>query len=77
MKTTVLTVGSVTYAIKAKRLLSREGISAKLIKSNAENTAEGCAYGIKFPTKDFYGAVSVLRSAGIYYQIYEKQADIF
>ncbi len=72
MKTTVLTVGSVTHAIKAKKLLSREGLRAKLIKTDASKTAHGCAYGIEIPTKDFYTAVSILRSAGVYYQLYEK-----
>ncbi len=72
MRTTVVTVGSVTYAIKAKKLLTREGLTAKLVKTDASKTAHGCAYGIEFPTKDFYTAVSVLRSAGVYYTLYEK-----
>ncbi len=72
MKTTVLTVESITYALKARKLLSRDGISAKLIKADADLAAQGCTYGIEIPAKDFYSAASILRSAEIYYKIYEK-----
>ncbi|MBR2465654.1 MAG: DUF3343 domain-containing protein [Clostridia bacterium] len=72
MKTSVFTVGSVTYAIKAKRLLAREGLTSKLVKTDASKSTGGCAYGIEFPTKDLYAAASIMRSAGIYYQHYEK-----
>lgn len=72
MKTTVITVGSVTYAIKAKKLLLREGLSARLVKNGSESSARGCMHGIEIPTKDFFGAAAVLRDAGIPYQAYEK-----
>lgn len=72
MKTAVFTVGSVTYALKAKKLLAREGLVAKLVKTDASADGNGCAYGIEFPARDFYTAASILRSAGIYYEIYEK-----
>ena len=72
LKTTVITVGSVTYAIKAKKLLLREGISAKLIKVSDTIIAQGCAHGIEIPAKDFYTAVSVLRNANIEYKVYDK-----
>lgn len=72
MKTSVFTVGSVTYAIKAKKLLAREGLSSKLVKADTSKTSSGCEYGIEFLSKDLYAAASILRSAGIYYQHYEK-----
>ena len=72
MKTTVFTVGSVTYAIKAKKLLAREGLTSKLVKADASKAADGCMYGIEFPTKYFYTAANILRSAGIFYRSYEK-----
>ena len=72
LKTTVFAVGSITYAIKAKKLLSSEGIVAKLVKTNPEKTEHGCAYGIEFPQKDLLSAANAMRSANIYYQLYEK-----
>lgn len=73
MKTAVITVGSVTYALKAKKLLAREGLTAKLVKADpSDKGGSGCTYGLEFPARDFYTVASILRSAGIYYQIYEK-----
>ncbi len=72
LKTTVFTVKSVTYAIKAKKLLLREGISAKLVKTADVGIAQGCAHGIEIPAKDFYTAAAVLRNAGMEYKVYEK-----
>ncbi len=72
MKTTVITTGSVTYAIKAKKLLAREGIASKLIKADVSKTKSGCSYGVEFPSSEFYTAANILRSNGIRYGVYEK-----
>ena len=72
LQTTVFTVGSVTLAIKAKKLLARDGIASKLVKADASKSAGGCVYGIEFPTKDLYAVANVLRSANVYYKNYEK-----
>ncbi|MBO4283404.1 MAG: DUF3343 domain-containing protein [Clostridia bacterium] len=56
-------VGSISYAIKAKRLLAKEGIRADLIKVT-EHTS-GCSYGLSFPARESYRVHAILSSAGI------------
>ena len=69
---TTITVGSVTYAIKARKLLERMRIHSKLVKIDVSKTSGGCTYGITFDTEDFYSAAMGLRNAGISYQIYSQ-----
>ena len=71
MKTAVVTVGSVTQAIKARKLLAREGIMSKLVKTDAGQRARGCAYGVEFSSKELFGVADVLRSNGIHYELYD------
>ena len=68
----IVTVGTVTYAMKARKLLNRNGIRSKLVKLDSSKTANGCTYGIEFPANDLYSAVCVLREAGISYNLYQK-----
>ncbi len=56
-------IGSISYAIKAKRLLAREGISANVVKET--DKTEGCSYGLSFPERDAYRVSAILRQAGI------------
>ena len=56
-------IGSISYAIKAKRLLAREGISANVVKET--DRTEGCSYGLSFPDRDAYRASAILSQAGI------------
>ena len=56
-------IGSISYAIKAKRLLAKEGISADLIKETDRST--GCSYGLSYPSREAFRVSAVLSSAGI------------
>ena len=56
-------IGSISYAIKAKRLLAREGITSNLVKES-DNTS-GCSYGISFDGRDSFRISAVLKDAGI------------
>lgn len=67
---TTITVDSVTYAIKAKKLLERRGIRCKLIKVNSSAVSNGCNYGISIASSLFYDAVLVLKNNGIVYSVY-------
>ena len=71
MNTTILTVGSVTIAMKVRKLLSKKGIRSKLIKVDASKATNGCSYGIKILSEVFYDAVILLRDAGIDYSVYQ------
>ena len=56
-------VGSISYAIKAKRLLAKEGITANVIKET--DRTEGCSYGLSFAERDAYRVFPLLSDAGI------------
>ena len=69
MNKTTITVGSVTYAIKARKLLQRMKIQSKLIKIDASISPDGCKHGIEFDSDDLFSVVMGLRNAGINYKI--------
>ena len=65
----IITFGSVTYALKARKLLSKSGINAKLVKVSAEYT-RGCTHGVEIPDDAFFDSINVLKNAGIDYSVY-------
>ena len=70
MNFTTITVGSVTYALKAKKLLARRGIKSKLIKVNSAKAKTGCEYGVEFSTVFLYDVISELKNNNFYYSLY-------
>ena len=72
MNTTTIAVGSVTYAIKVRKLLERSGIKTKLIKVDSSKSKSGCTYGIQVQTPLFYDVVSILKKNGINYSVYNE-----
>lgn len=71
-KDIILTVGSMTRAIKAKRILNRERIGVTIIKLESELYTSGCGYGIVFSEADEYTAIRILKENKIQYSVYEK-----
>ena len=67
-KTTVI-VGSVTYAIKLKKLLRRVGIEATIVKHDNNENNLGCTYGVSIPESDFYSAVVIMKENNINYSV--------
>lgn len=70
MNKRTVTVGSVTYAHKARRLLQQKGINSRLVKIDPLRSKSGCTHGIEFATEDFYNVVMELKNAGIDYAVY-------
>ena len=68
---TVISIGSFTYAQKARRLLSRVGIAAEPTKLDGAKTKTGCTHGIEISGEDFYSAITVLKENGIAYSLYQ------
>ena len=64
-------IGSISYAIKAKRLLVREGITANVVKET--DKTEGCSYGLSFSECDAYRVTAILSQAGIGFKM--READ--
>ncbi len=73
MNNMTVTVSSVTYAIKAKKLLQRAKIQSKLVKLDADKNEHGCSYGVEFPSDAFYDAVMELKKHEIPYHVLNKQ----
>ncbi|MBP5348903.1 MAG: DUF3343 domain-containing protein [Clostridia bacterium] len=64
-------IGSISYAIKAKRLLAREGITANVVKET--DKTEGCSNGLSFSERDAYRVTAILSQAGIGFKM--READ--
>ena len=71
-KDIILTVGSMTRAVKAKRILNRQGIGVSIIKLESQIHTNGCGYGIVFSEEDEYSAIRILKENKIPYSVYEK-----
>lgn len=70
--TTIITVGSVTVALRARKLLQKNGIKSKVVKVDATKSEYGCTHGIEFLTKDFYAVAMQLRKEELVYKIYSE-----
>lgn len=66
-KTCIIALKSVTYAMKAERLLSEAGIAVSIVKLEAGQTRNGCAYGISLNCGQTSAAVQHLSKHGIPY----------
>ena len=73
MKKTTVTLDSVTYAIKLRKLLSKAKIKSRLIKVSDGAKLGGCAHGVEFDEEYFYDAVVIMKENGINYSLYTKQ----
>ena len=73
MNTITVTVGSVTYAIKARKILLRMGIKSKLVKANHSELAPGCTHGIEIPEEHLYTLISALKASGINYNVIPRK----
>lgn len=69
MNTTTIVFSSITYAIKAKKVLKRINLNVKLVKTDGNKTDFGCTYGIKIPTKSFFDVILELKKENIDYVV--------
>ena len=69
MNKITISLGSVTYAIKAQKLLSGIKIHSKLIKLDAVKKADGCIYGLIVAPEDYPNAAMALKKEGIAFSI--------
>ena len=73
MSKTILKFGSVTYAMKARKILQRSKIPCEIVKLNVGDGKGGCTYGIKFNSDKLYGAVMELKNNEIDYEVYSEK----
>ncbi len=74
-KEIILTIGSMTHALKAKRILARIGLKASLLKLDGTDVMRGCSYGISFPEEFQYIVAEKFMEAGISYSHYERNFE--
>lgn len=64
-RTCTAVIGSMTQAMRARRVLTAAAVYANVVKVNAASARHGCAYGVSYPCS-LEGAVrEVLRREGI------------
>ncbi len=68
MKATIISVGSITTAQKAKRLLTNGGFHTKLVKLNS--TKNGCSYGLSIKDYSTLEVAKILRGGNILYSVH-------
>lgn len=73
MNKTTITLGSVTYAMRLKKLLTREGIKSRLIKVDAGQNNLGCTHGIEVDERDFLSCVVIMKNNGIEYRVINQR----
>ena len=72
MNKTIISLGSVTYAIKAQKLLLGIKIHSKLVKLDVGKSIDGCIYGLIIATGDYPKAVLELKKEGLTFSLYSK-----
>ena len=76
MNKTIVTVQSVTYAMKARKLLLRYKIQSKLIKTESQDSGTGCKHGLEISNKDYFEAVKILGENGVKFSVPPSKIDI-
>jgi len=61
----IMVLSSVTYAMKARDLLSAQGIRSELTRSAAIRRIRGCGYGLRIRARDKERAQQILIQAGV------------
>ena len=61
----IMVLSSVTYAMKARDILSASGIRSELTRSSAIRKVRGCGYGLRIRPSDRARAEELLARAGI------------
>ena len=65
MKVCTAATESLTYAMKAKRVLSDAGIAADIVKPSTPQSKRGCEYGISFDCSALDDVKRILTGAGV------------
>lgn len=66
MNKNIIIVGSMTHAIKLKKILSRQGIASKQVK---EIGKDGCVYGVEIASYDLFAAIAKIKESGMPYSV--------
>ncbi len=67
MEQRILTLGTITRAIRARKLLAAGRIPSRMVKT-AGTAASGCAYGLEVNATDLPAAMRILEENGMTYE---------
>ena len=56
---------SLTYAQKTERVLTRAGITARVMRAPKSIDSEGCSHGVKVAERHLSAALTILARAGL------------
>ncbi len=62
-----IVIGSVTYAMKAKKELGQKGVRTRVVKASQKQST-GCTYAIEIEASERFRIYSYLDELGISYQ---------
>lgn len=65
MKEIFVVTGTVTYALRAKEILAKNGFSADVKKWNDKSGKYGCGYGVKLRKADVTEIKELLQKNGV------------
>lgn len=65
MQKSIIRLTSVTYAIRAQKMLEQQGIRSTIKRITKSLQVSGCGYGIEINPIDTNSAKSILDAAGI------------
>ena len=63
----VIALKSMTYALKAQKILNEYYFNSEIVKLEPQMTIKGCAYGIKFNCDGLADVQKILRKKSIKY----------
>ena len=73
MEKIIITLDSITTATRARRTLSRQNITSRIIKLDADSQLRGCTYGLEISNSDFFAAIGILKMNEIEYSVYNAR----
>lgn len=67
----IFTFSTVTYAIKARKLLLRAGINARVVRTDGSAEGARCVHGLEVDRTDYFRVLLILKENGISYSVYQ------
>ena len=69
MQKRLIKIGSITYALKTKKVLAAIKVKVRIIKTSSDS--KGCAYSIEIPEEQLFTVIAELKRQGIDYELSE------
>ena len=67
MTNCLITMKSVTYAMKAQRILTQAGITVTPVKLGNDYSQKGCTHGLRFECRQRNQVIRLLQEGGVPY----------